>query len=117
MSEARANQRYTNIDLIQLCKVNSTCLEPIIEFSFCMMMKKTGVKISDVNYSGVSGTSNSTIAINLNCSQAVPCTNIVLDTIELASSTRGKQVNSSCNNAYGRAVGAVQPKSCLLQQS
>lgn len=82
-----------------------------------MMMKKTGVKISDVRYSGASGTSNSTIAINLNCSQAVPCTNIVLDTIELASSTRGKQVNSSCNNAYGRAVGVVQPKSCLLQQS
>lgn len=87
----------------------------ITEFSFCMM-QKTGVKISDVRYSGASGTSKSTIAINLNCSQAVPCTNIVLDAIELASSTPGKQVNSSCNNAYGRAMGVVKPKSCLLQQ-
>ncbi|GFZ04083.1 hypothetical protein Acr_16g0007070 [Actinidia rufa] len=65
------------------------------------MLKKTGVQISDVRYAGIFGTSKSKIAIDLNCSQAVPCTDILLDTILLAPSTPGKKVISSCNNAYG----------------
>ncbi|CAK9164864.1 unnamed protein product [Ilex paraguariensis] len=67
--------------------------------------QKTGVHVSDVRYSGTFGTSKTKLAINLNCSDAVPCTKILFDTIQLASSTPGYKVNSSCNNAYGHAKG------------
>ncbi|XP_057504256.1 probable polygalacturonase At1g80170 isoform X1 [Actinidia eriantha] len=75
---------------------------------------RTGVQISDVRYAGIFGTSKSKVAINLNCSQAVACTDILLDTILLAPSTPGKKVISSCNNAYGSSAGIVEPESCLL---
>ncbi|CAL5444093.1 unnamed protein product [Camellia sinensis] len=77
---------------------------------------KTGVEISHVRYSGTFGTSKTEVAINLDCSQAVPCTNILLDTVELESSSPGKRVISFCNNAYGNATGVVKPNSCLLKQ-
>ncbi|GMQ08906.1 hypothetical protein CsSME_00052447 [Camellia sinensis var. sinensis] len=77
---------------------------------------KAGVEISHVRYSGTFGTSKTEVAINLDCSQAVPCTNILLDTVELESSSPGKRVISFCNNAYGNATGVVKPNSCLLKQ-
>ncbi|KAJ4718372.1 Pectin lyase-like superfamily protein [Melia azedarach] len=75
---------------------------------------ETGVHISDVLYSNAFGTSATDVAINLNCSENVACTDIRLDNVQLESADKGKQVVSSCNNAFGQAKGIVQPKSCLL---
>ncbi|XP_047318648.1 probable polygalacturonase At1g80170 [Impatiens glandulifera] len=77
---------------------------------------ETGVAINDVVYARAFGTSKSKVAINLNCSQVVLCNNILLDSILLESSVIGKEVISSCNNAYGTAKGQVKPNSCLAIQ-
>ncbi|XP_056167633.1 polygalacturonase-like [Syzygium oleosum] len=74
---------------------------------------ETGVQISDVHYQMAFGTSSTKVAINLNCSNNVPCTNINLDTIKLESANEGEEPISSCNNAFGTTVGIVEPKSCL----
>ncbi|KAK8664168.1 hypothetical protein V6N13_083967 [Hibiscus sabdariffa] len=75
---------------------------------------KTGVRIKDVSYSGLVGTSKTKVAINLNCSEAVPCTGITLDNIRLASATKKiGELTSSCNNAYGINRGTIQPESYL----
>ncbi|XP_065630483.1 polygalacturonase QRT2-like [Quercus suber] len=74
---------------------------------------KVGVKINNVLYSKIRGTSKSEVAVNFNCSENVACTAIKLSNTELISSTTGKQVSSSCNNAFGEAKGTVEPKSCL----
>ncbi|KAK8595135.1 hypothetical protein V6N13_016042 [Hibiscus sabdariffa] len=75
---------------------------------------KTGVHIRAVSYSGLIGTSKTEVAINLNCSNVVPCTAITLDNIRLASATREiGQLTSSCNNAHGMNRGTIQPESCL----
>jgi len=74
---------------------------------------KAGVKISNVLYSEMHGTSTSDVALNFNCSENVACTDIKLNNIDLKSSTRGEKVSSSCNNAFGEAIGTVNPKSCL----
>ncbi|XP_050289880.1 polygalacturonase-like [Quercus robur] len=75
--------------------------------------QKVGVKISNVLYSEMHGTSTSDVALNFNCSENVACTDIKLNNIDLTSSTRGEKVSSSCNNASGEAIGTVNPKSCL----
>lgn len=75
--------------------------------------QKTGVQISDVHYRMAFGTSSTKVAINLNCSDNVPCTNLNLDTVELDSAIGGEKLISSCNNAFGTAEGIVKPKSCL----
>nr|POE60764.1 polygalacturonase adpg1 [Quercus suber] len=72
-----------------------------------------GVQISNVRYTDMYGTSKADVAVNFNCSGNVACTDIKLENINLTSSTIGKQVTSSCNNAYGEAKGTIEPKSCL----
>ncbi|XP_030970028.1 polygalacturonase-like [Quercus lobata] len=72
-----------------------------------------GVQISNVSYTDMYGTSKADVAVNFNCSGNVACTDIKLENINLTSSTIGKQVTSSCNNAYGEAKGTIEPKSCL----
>ena len=68
-----------------------------------------------MRYSGFMGTSMTDVAINLNCSDNVPCTNISLENIRLTKSSPSRsQLTSSCNNAHGTVKGVVVPRSCLL---
>ena len=79
--------------------------------------KITGVHINDVRYLNATGTSATDVAINLDCSNNVACTDIKLENIELQSATEGKGVLSSCKNAFGVAKGNCKPKSCLKSNS
>ncbi|KAI3523038.1 hypothetical protein L1887_01093 [Cichorium endivia] len=83
------------------CDVRGTCKE-----------EKTGVKINDVVYKNLYGTSSSKIAINLNCSKYVPCSGITMENINLVSVQEGNQVTASCTNAKGTEVG-VNPGFCF----
>lgn len=76
-------------------------------------MQETAVHIDDVKYIGASGTSASEVALNLNCSKPVPCTNIVFESIQLTPAKSVKKLESSCNNAHGSTNGVVIPTSCL----
>ncbi|CAI9100147.1 OLC1v1037087C1 [Oldenlandia corymbosa var. corymbosa] len=84
--------------------------------SFVFTKDNSGVKISDVAYRTMSGTSNTRIAINLNCSRFVHCTGISMQSIRLTSATAGEQVVASCNNARGRETDVV-PAHCLQETS
>ncbi|XP_038999711.1 probable polygalacturonase At3g15720 [Hibiscus syriacus] len=66
---------------------------------------ETGVQIKAVSYSGLSGTSKTEVANNLNCINVVPCSGITLDNILLTPATNEiSQLTSSCNNAYGERL-------------
>lgn len=80
-------------------------------------LKSTGVHISDVRYLNATGTSATNMAINLDCSDNVACTDIKLENIELQSATKGEEVLSSCKNAFGVTTGICEPKSCLKSNS
>ncbi|KAM6585930.1 hypothetical protein CsatB_012932 [Cannabis sativa] len=71
------------------------------------------VHIDNVTFSNAIGTSSTEIAMNLNCSKSVPCTNINFKEIRLTPSKPLKVIQSSCNNAQGTTTGVVQPASCL----
>ncbi|XP_031383152.1 probable polygalacturonase At1g80170 [Punica granatum] len=85
------------------CKSRGACEE-----------KQTGVHISNVTYSDLSGTSSTDVAISLNCSRSVACKGIVLKSVNLTSTIPGSRVTSNCINAYGNVTGEVQPKPSLL---
>ncbi|KAE8648418.1 hypothetical protein Csa_008806 [Cucumis sativus] len=73
--------------------------------------RASGVKVSDVTYQDVNGTSASEVAINFDCSPTNPCTGITLEDIQL---TYNNQIpKASCKNARGTASGPLQPRSCL----
>ncbi|KAK8695198.1 hypothetical protein V6N13_000368 [Hibiscus sabdariffa] len=74
---------------------------------------ETGVKVKDVVYKNLRGTSSTEVAITLNCSRSVSCTGLLLQSVLLKSAVTGKNVSSSCINAHGAAIGVVQPAPCF----
>nr|GEV03530.1 polygalacturonase QRT2-like [Tanacetum cinerariifolium] len=89
----------------------------IIDQNYCDVPGKckeqrTGVKISDVVYRNLYGTSSSKVAITLNCSRSVPCSGITMENINLEPLQPGKEVTASCINVQGTEDG-VNPGSCL----
>ncbi|PIA42469.1 hypothetical protein AQUCO_02000129v1 [Aquilegia coerulea] len=82
----------------------------------------SGVQLSDVTYKNAIGTSITEVAIRLNCSKSVPCTGILLDSIQLKPALHSHrneddQLISSCTNAHGRTKGVIKPNiPCLLRK-
>ncbi|OVA13260.1 Glycoside hydrolase [Macleaya cordata] len=74
----------------------------------------SALKVSDVTYSGIHGTSvNDEAAINLNCSQAVPCSNIVMNQINIQSTNPDGNTSSYCSNANGKSNDTSPAVPCL----
>lgn len=62
---------------------------------------KKAVKVSDVTYRNVTGTSTREDAIQLNCDRTVGCSDIVIDHVNITFVAAGKETNASCSNAQG----------------
>ncbi|CAL9024195.1 unnamed protein product [Prunus brigantina] len=71
----------------------------------------SGVKISDVLYRNIQGTSGRAVAIKFDCSAKNPCSGIRLENVSLTY--RNQVVQSHCTNVNGNTSGIVQPNSCL----
>ncbi|CAK9139849.1 unnamed protein product [Ilex paraguariensis] len=71
----------------------------------------SGVKISDVTYQNIHGTSATEIAVKLDCSKKDPCSGIRLEEVSL--SYGDQPAVASCVNAGGTASGLVEPTGCL----
>ncbi|PKA60211.1 Polygalacturonase [Apostasia shenzhenica] len=73
--------------------------------------QSSGVKISDVRYSDIHGSSATVVAVRFDCSSSNRCSGIRLEEIKL---TYGNEpAISFCNHAAGFNSGVVQPRSCL----
>ncbi|KAF2298272.1 hypothetical protein GH714_021053 [Hevea brasiliensis] len=73
--------------------------------------QESGVKISDVTYQDIHGTSATQVAVKFDCSKKNPCTGIKLENVKLTY--MNQPADASCNNADGNASGFVLPSSCL----
>ncbi|KAM4095060.1 hypothetical protein ACJW30_08G001600 [Castanea mollissima] len=71
----------------------------------------SGVKISDVLYQAIRGTSATQIAIKFDCSAKNPCTGIRIENVNLIYPNQPAQ--SFYTNAIRKTLGSVQPNSCL----
>lgn len=75
--------------------------------------KTSAVKVSDVAFLNIKGTSASKEVMRFACSQTVPCENIVLADIDLTA-TSGCTPTTYCENAMGCTTGSVSPRPCIL---
>ncbi|XP_060171401.1 polygalacturonase-like [Lycium barbarum] len=71
----------------------------------------SGVKISDVTYQDIHGTSATEIAVKLDCSKTNPCSGITLEDVNL--SYKDGRAKASCVNAGGRVFG-LETSGCAL---
>ncbi|OMO97707.1 Glycoside hydrolase, family 28 [Corchorus olitorius] len=88
----------------------------VIDQHYCPDQKNcpgqvSGVKISDVTYQDIKGTSATQVAVKFDCSSQYPCSDIRLEDVRLTF--KGKPAQASCTNADGTASAFVQPQSCL----
>ncbi|XP_010654779.1 probable polygalacturonase At3g15720 [Vitis vinifera] len=91
----------------------------IIDQYYCPQLhcpnKTSAVKVSDISYAGVQGTSMTKTAINLRCSQSMACTNIELKRINITSVGQKFVTSSFCLNAHGRASRSIPNLRCLMK--
>ncbi|KAK1271208.1 hypothetical protein QJS04_geneDACA006142 [Acorus gramineus] len=90
----------------------------VIDQNYCPTLKgcpgqHSGIKISDVRYNDIRGTSATEVAVKLDCSRSNPCRGIVLQDVKLTY--KNKPALSSCKHAVGKVKGvvALAPPSCL----
>lgn len=69
------------------------------------------MKISNVTYKGIHGTSATEVAVKFDCSKRHPCSGIILENVKLKY--KHKTSKAVCSNAVGIAIGFVSPRSCL----
>ncbi|KAH0643775.1 hypothetical protein KY285_033077 [Solanum tuberosum] len=75
----------------------------------------SAVKVSNVTYKKIYGTTSSKLAINMNCSNSTACTNVELENIYITSVEPGKKIFATCNNVKGKASSNSPHVSCLSQ--
>ncbi|KAM7254014.1 hypothetical protein ACFE04_031696 [Oxalis oulophora] len=116
------NIRFTNITLVdsdhpiiidQYYCPHSTCAS-----------KASDVRVSDVYYNGIHGTSTRLAAISLQCSKAFGCKNINLNNINITASAQSVHpivedgetatLVANCTNAHGKASKTTPAVTCLL---
>ncbi|KAE8715034.1 Polygalacturonase [Hibiscus syriacus] len=71
----------------------------------------SGIKVDDIVYQGIRGTSSTPVAIKFDCSPKNPCTEVRLQNVNLTYLKKASQ--SSCINVRGKAFELVRPESCL----
>ncbi|XP_058099864.1 probable polygalacturonase At1g80170 [Magnolia sinica] len=75
----------------------------------------SAVKVSNITYNRIFGTSQRSNAINFACSKTVACTNIFMSNIGIDSIGDNELTTSFCQNAYGIIRGQVIPNvPCLV---
>jgi len=77
--------------------------------------KPSQVKVSDVHFRNIRGTSTSQVAVNIMCSQSVPCQNVQLFNINLkynGNKLNGLPAIAACSNAKLGFSGIQIPPPC-----
>lgn len=77
------------------------------------MQEPSKVKLSDIYFKNIRGTSTSEVAVALDCSKGIPCQNIYLEDVHLKLSSGHKAATSMCRNVRAKFIGTQIPPPCL----
>jgi len=70
------------------------------------------VRISDVKFINVRGTSTTPTAVTLECSRGMPCQNVILHDVNLRF-IGGPTATATCVNVRPTFIGTQNPPPCL----
>ncbi|KAL6502804.1 hypothetical protein OROHE_023972 [Orobanche hederae] len=83
----------------------------IIDQNYASKKKRqpSNVRLSDVHFRNIRGTTTSPVAVSLNCSSTYPCLGVELSNIDLRPLGRMPPLRSACSNANFFLKGNVNP--------
>ncbi|KAK9145969.1 hypothetical protein Sjap_005872 [Stephania japonica] len=88
-------------------------------FVSCSSQSPSRVKISDISFRNIRGTTSSPVAVTLDCSKGIPCQGINLDNVHLTlvdqkTSQRGQKPSATafCQNVKAKYTGTQFPPPC-----
>lgn len=78
-------------------------------------LQSSAVKVSNITYNKVTGTSSEKTAIDFVCSESLPCKEILVDDVNIQYTGHGSNTSAYCQNAVGAQKGFVFPSTigCL----
>ncbi|KAL8096432.1 exopolygalacturonase-like [Apium graveolens] len=79
----------------------------------CNNKAQSSIEIKNVTFRNIWGESSTPIALNIQCSSKVPCSEFKLQNINLAYNGRGGVAKSDCLNVHGQSYGQTHPTGCL----
>ncbi|CAE5958357.1 unnamed protein product [Arabidopsis arenosa] len=103
--------RFTNVEMQDVA--NPILIDQFYCDSPTTCQNQTSaVKISQIMYRNITGTTKSEKAIKFACSDTVPCSHIVLNNVNLEG--KDGQVEAYCNSAEGFGYGVIHPSADCL---
>ncbi|KAB1208700.1 hypothetical protein CJ030_MR6G006741 [Morella rubra] len=83
----------------------------------CLAKVPSRVKISDVSFKSIRGTSTTKVAVKLSCSKSLPCQNVKLSNIDLKYNGKDGPATSECANVRPAVSGTLIPRACAKTNS
>ena len=80
--------------------------------NFFLLQAPSLVKISDVSFKNIRGSSATQLAVKLACSSGVPCENVTIGDIDLSYSGTEGPATSECSNVKPTVAGKQNPPVC-----
>ncbi|XP_057982118.1 polygalacturonase-like [Malania oleifera] len=107
-SGSASNIKFQNIEM------DNVTNPIIIDQNYCDQKEPcpeqaSAVKVKNVLYQNINGTSASEVAISFKCSKSIPCEGIVLQNISLKREGEGTPTKALCNNVEFTEKGIVSP--------
>ncbi|KAJ3683680.1 hypothetical protein LUZ60_013907 [Juncus effusus] len=99
--------------------LNNVSYPIIIDQSYCphghcTTTEPSQVKLRDIFFNHIHGTSNTEAAVTLQCSEVVPCQNVKLQDINLSPfPSFCPNISSICSHVLGAVLGIQSPDPCL----
>ncbi|KAL4181925.1 hypothetical protein AMTRI_Chr12g273490 [Amborella trichopoda] len=113
-SDSSSASNFTYEDIVMNNVANPIIVDQqYCPYSSCPQMGPSRVKMNDLSFKNIRGTSASKIAVNLLCSEAFPCQNVKLDDIKLEYNGQGEASSASCTNVKGVSTGIQIPPTCI----
>ncbi|KAE8039029.1 hypothetical protein FH972_011478 [Carpinus fangiana] len=81
----------------------------------CKSQNPSKVKISNVSYKNIRGTSRTKVAVKIVCSKALPCQNVELTGIDLKYNGKDGPATSRCVNVNPIIGGHQNPPACTIK--
>lgn len=82
-------------------------------YAQCKAEVPSRVKISNVSFKNIRGTSATKLAVKLACSRSIPCKNVQMSDISLQYNGKDGPITSKCKNVMKlSASGKLNPPAC-----